>query len=111
MDRLEVLVRAREFISDPARWTKGTAARDAEGHEVEPRDGCAFCIFGALRLAVNDQTLYDYYRQAADALCYDQFGQTGDGRWTALTEFNDAPETTHVDVIALFDKTIARLQK
>lgn len=111
MDRLEVLVRAREFISDPARWTKGTASRDAEGNEVDPRDGCTFCIFGALRLAVNDQTFYDYYRQAADELCYDKFGQTEDVKWTALTKFNDAPETTHDDVLALFDKTISRLQE
>ena len=33
----EVLVAARELISDESRWTKGCEARNAQGHSVFPK--------------------------------------------------------------------------
>ena len=45
-----LLVRARARIADPARWTQGAYARDAEGRQALPKsqDAVRWCALGAL---------------------------------------------------------------
>jgi len=47
----DILVCARDLISDPARWTQGRFARKEDGNEVNPTDpaACKFCAYGAIR--------------------------------------------------------------
>ena len=48
-----ILIAARRRLSDPHRWTKGAAARDARGRDVHPLDPAAvrWCALGALQVA------------------------------------------------------------
>ena len=49
----EVLIRAKDVISDPTRWTRGVSARNIDGEEVSPADDCAcgWCATGVVEKA------------------------------------------------------------
>jgi hypothetical protein len=102
----QVLKAARALIADPKHWTQGELARDADGNpedEYQPEAVC-FCSVGALMRAA---------RVVGDDLNEARFGaftQVGnitlDLRGLTIVEFNDAEDTTHADVLAVFDKAI-----
>lgn len=100
----ETLIAARKLIEKPENWTKGAHARDSEGVDVWPDDSSSvcFCASGAVRLASSGSALELFIGQKMLEEClppslgYDQ-----------IPSFNDAPETTHADVLALFDRAIA----
>ena len=52
----QVLIDAREHISDINRWTQQAYARDEEGNNVRPRDpkACCWCMLGAVAYCSND---------------------------------------------------------
>lgn len=85
-------------------WTQRTYARDANGNVVEETDGgaVAFCAAGAC-WAVSS-------REARDALRRQVGLETNTPDWPSISAFNDAPDRTQQDVLALFDRTIARLE-
>ncbi|WP_037500667.1 DUF6197 family protein [Sphingomonas jaspsi] len=106
----DLLIRVREILADPEHWTKDSFARDDNGYFIDPTEPVArcFCLDGALIRAahelhpeVNTSNPYRFgeYRDAADRLS--NFA----GR--NHLQFNDDPETTHADVLALIDKAIA----
>lgn len=88
------LIAAKALIDTPSRWFKGNYVSVA---------GC-MCALGACR-----QQMYG-----------SPFGGMGDtnplaqalanalpsGRWS-VSDYNDDPETTHADIMALFDRAIA----
>lgn len=45
----QALIQVRDLVSDPTRWTKGTFARDADGHSVSSVSDTAvcYCVSGA----------------------------------------------------------------
>lgn len=47
MKKSEIIIEAVKLISDPARWTRGTFARNECGVEVGPNDEMAVCWCGA----------------------------------------------------------------
>ncbi len=101
---LSVLVAARELISSPEKWTKGKFARDIKGESVAWHGDAAvcWCSEGAINRAGHDalhSTRYDAYRAIEADL--------PDGN---IVEFNDAPERTHPEVLAAFDRAIAKLK-
>lgn len=83
----ENLIAAKALIDTPDKWIK---------HAFE-RDGC-FCAVGAVRTVQKAETgrALDALYEAADELC---------GR--GVMRFNDAENTTHADIMALFDRAIA----
>lgn len=92
------LIAAKALIDTPEKWIKGSWERE----------GC-YCAAGALRKALNapmmpsglvDWAFWNY--PAVVAL--DQL--TADG----IANFNDAPRTTHADIMSLFDRAIASAQ-
>lgn len=90
----DLLVRARELIVSPEKWIKGA-------YEV---NGC-YCMSGALRkVRTKRNDIYvDYsYFEAYDLL------RTSTGAHGCIPEFNDDPETTHEDVMRVFDSAIAK---
>lgn len=54
--RKQVLISARALIADPARWTTGALARDADGSQVEwnGQSASKWCATGAIYRAVYD---------------------------------------------------------
>ncbi len=109
MTTREILIAARKKIERPECWTKGAYARRADGTYVGDSginedgfisaDAVCFCALGACRAVSGSLTDESpAARQIRDAL---------GGRQYDLSAFNDAPTTTHADVLALFDRAIA----
>ena len=110
----EVLVGAREILSDPDRWVKG-ASRVGDRVKGASRVGDKYCAVGACWEAAG---LYDRgallatpgYNEATIALSavvpvvsYPGYG--------AIESYNDASDTTHECILAAFDAAIDRLEK
>lgn len=99
----EVLRRVRARLSDPARWTQGTEARNAMGRHVDPEDPDAtcWCMLGAVKVEVgagigcDEEASRRFYEAKAVLRAHG-----GD-----VVTFNDAG--THADVLALLDRAIA----
>ncbi len=94
------LIAAKALIDTPEKWGQ---------EDYEPRPGC-FCLAGAIAKV---KSLEPEPRTAEvgpewDALCY-ALDELNDGLspWPGPIHFNDAPGTTHADVMALFDRAIA----
>ena len=96
---VEVLRAARAKIERPECWTKRALARDALGHPIRPEQDEAFCYctLGAI-CSVNG-----YQADAIDFL-----RDFVPGKKRSLGDFNDDPRTTHADILALFDRAIAK---
>lgn len=103
MTTLEILKAARALIENPSHWAKGELAYDAMNRACEPDSPHAtgFCTEGALARVAGD---YPNYRLALKLLgtrLPEPFGST------PVFEWQDRSNTTHADVLALFDRTIA----
>lgn len=96
-----VLKKARELISDEKAWTKGWFAKDERGRDVYADDPGAvcFCAMGAIDRAAEECGGVD------DVPALNMLVRALGG--TAIDLFNDAPERTHAEVLAAFDKAIA----
>lgn len=109
MSPKEILIAARKLIADENNWTQGAFARDDSGEEVpewEPGAVC-FCSVGAVSHAYRNnyqnQPLGSFYRDAFDALAKEL------KIYSTLADFND--NSTHQEVLALFDKAISNCQQ
>jgi len=94
---------ARNLISDPKRWTKETSARGCYGltiHPLEKRATC-WCSFGAIERVVSDNN-----QRLVHDICWltKYIGMS-------YIKYNDLPETTHEDIMKMFDGTIALVEK
>ncbi len=94
-----VLRDARALIEDPERWTKrGFVSYNAVGLE-------SYCALGAVaELKISGKRIPTADR--ADAW-YSLAVAAGGTHWSAVGYFNDGPDTSHADVLALFDRAIA----
>lgn len=99
VERLEAarsLRSARALIEDPEFWIKDASEEDG-----------ARCAMGALDATpggMGRHVAYTTLRALAEVLGY---GERGGCPVAAL---NDAPETTHADVLALYDLAIERAE-
>jgi hypothetical protein len=105
----QILRAARETIADPKHWTQGAYARDKHGVPVDSLrgEGCTFCTFGAVRHVVAKENA-EYFE--AEVALDSSVPRDGMGATIGAINFNDAPTTTHADVLALFDRAIARAE-
>jgi hypothetical protein len=97
MTTAETLKAARELIANPERWTKGWFAKKADGSDTNSRnpDAYCWCAYGALHRA-------NYYEAIEpEHLLSRLMGGN-------IAAFNDTH--THPEVIAMFDKAIARAE-
>ena len=88
----ENLIAAKALIADPAKWTKGKYI-DGEG---------CMCAAGAVRQVTGEkfgeaESCLD--RVVCEAF-YEEFG------FDIIEDFNDDPETTHADIMVLFQRAI-----
>lgn len=104
---LETLVKARELIADPKRWTQGVPARDKYGHIVLANHPSAvkWCASGALSRALGIDTrahgVVPILDRAGLAL-FQSFSVT-------VNDKGPRPEA-HAKVLAIFDHAIATLE-
>ena len=97
----------RALIEKPENWVKGTYSCHVEGRPC-------YCMLGALDQAVDNNQDDDLYvgsplHQTAhnallDALV-DSYTDVG-----TVPDFNDAPTTTHADVLKVYDLAIANME-
>jgi len=97
----DLLEKARELISDPARWTKGAVARDLNGEPIEEfsSDAVCFCSIGVVSSVANCLGLFNSTTHLLDRCA----GKRG---YPNILSFNDAPTTTHEDIVSLFQEAI-----
>ena len=95
------LIAAKALIDTPEKWRKG---------DYGSVNTC-MCALGACRAAIYGTTEYNHRADwhgddtaAAHAL---NAALPVSGSMFGVSDFNDAPETTHADVMALFDRAIA----
>jgi hypothetical protein len=103
MTPLETLQKAREHLSDPKNWNQ-------DGHYFRGMDRSTRCCCALGAIIVDDlrPVLHwqaPHVRAVAEALVSalppDQ---------TSVVVFNDAPTTTHADILALYDRAIASVE-
>lgn len=97
----KTLMKARELISDPLHWVQGTYCTSIGGHKMYCAAGA---IYHALDVAADGPIpesgkLFLLMDQTFSALMVDQHSVDVEG-------YND--NHTHDEVLALFDKAIAR---
>ena len=106
MQDIDVLKRARALIADSRCWTKSTFARNALGEPVPSKHptACKWCGGGAIKaISTSDCAERDGCRRHLEAALSSQWANR------TFAQFNDAPETTHADVLACYDRAIANL--
>lgn len=100
MNTLKILTKARALISDPARWTQRSAAKDVSGNDVlanSPKAVC-WCSAGALLKA-----------SRRSSIGFVPMGTLSQEMEFSVSYFNDSH--THAEVLAAFDKAIERINK
>lgn len=105
---LRIVEGARPLIE--AGWTQGAYARDAEGDIAyfSGREATCFCIVGALLRAQNAPLGKGDVSEVVN-----QIHLRGFSRWTAPSAihiWNDVPQRTKEDVLAVLDRTAASLR-
>lgn len=103
------LLQAKQYINDPANWIKEAFATDANNKVVSPQNPKAtcFCILGALERAVDklDINLSSTYDSCYNVLSH----LAAKAGFDSVGAFNDDEETTHGEVMGLFDDAIKKL--
>lgn len=86
---------ARALIDTPEKWGKGSG--------LEPPDEPKFCALSAAHKANRGN-----WDAVGDAL---QAALPDDWKGWFIFDFNDHPDTTHADMMALFDRAIAAAEE
>ena len=107
---VEILRAARERISDPGRWTKNELARERNGVSVPSWDdaACQWCAIGAAWCEAG--AALGALHPAIDALAnaaQELFPERIVGIAWRVSTVNDHPETTHADVLRVYDRAIS----
>ena len=111
MDTKELLIEARAMIADPIRWYKGGYAAKLENGEQVPanhkEEYACFCAYGAVDTAAEKGGGFgaaeDHAMHLLDEAVPIDFKSLRAG---GVITYNDAPDTTHADILAVFDRAI-----
>ena len=107
MTPADVLRKAKEHISTPEMWLKGNYCRGYQPEEFIP-DEAPCCSYGAVAWAMDVAAESQITRPIDQILHYAMIRKKWNGvRFYGLPAFNDHPETTHADIMKLFDDAIA----
>lgn len=96
----DTLVAARALIAEPEAWTQGAFAKRADGGNtaaIAPAAIC-WCARGAIEMASRGS----FENENAAVYAFQKANDTP----SFIAEWNDAPERTHAEVIAAFDRAI-----
>lgn len=109
MKSSEILVAARDIISDPKHWTQGYYALDMYGahREAQSKDAVCFCSLGAVAKAAGRNTGVAHPNKGVElSYLIDAINREDVGD---IVHFNDSHD--HAEVLAAFDKAIQLAQK
>ncbi len=110
MKTSEILIKARELLSDPTRWARGYYAFDEKGNskEAQSSDAVCFCSLGAVALVSGQKTGVGYSKnsRAADYL---KTAIAESGSSLSIVNYND--KCSHAEVIGMFDRAITLAQE
>ena len=97
-----LLMDARALIAKPECWCKRAFARSAQNRvtDVDSVHARKFCVDGALRRLHDENSVSDRARRILR-----RFAKP------SLITFNDAPTTTHLMVMRLFNQAIRRAKE
>lgn len=91
----QIILKARELLSDPKRWCKD--------EYISCGERISYCTIGAIKTVSGQINVFASCNPTAEAArdrveCFlpDQFN--------SVHEYNDHPDTTHADVLALLDR-------
>ena len=103
----EALIAAKAMISDPKHWHKGSFCEGPGLPDYElPEDYCV-CAWGTLEwLARYGCNIEDQTRLEADAALIDALPEP----YVWVPDYNDHKDTTHDDIMALFDRAVERVK-
>jgi len=109
MKTSKILTAAAKLIDTPEKWAKGCYARDSRGNSVARGDAAAssFCSIGAV-----DHTSWELDRGDGSTVTCALSSARARAALEApaggsVVAFNDAPDTTHGDVMTAFALAIA----
>lgn len=107
METLDVLKGTRELLSDPAHWVQDVNAVDLVGEVVLPTspDARSWCMIGAA-IKVGGHEGKEVLPSALAEFVPLAFRV---GQVALVASFNDAPTTTHADILAALDGAIELL--
>lgn len=116
----KILVETRRILTPYSNWTQRHLALDGKGESVPPTDPSAvcWCLEGAINLAVwrvsEDGKGFASTLAYLDKLIDDKWpGKTQMDRWKSpwdgLTDWNDAEERHHSEVLQLLDEGISNV--
>lgn len=88
------LIAARALIDTPEKWGK---------EHYEPRPGC-FCVSGALAKVYGVDPNPQNCEAGPEYRAL--YAAVPNGPWSGPVNYNDHPDTTHADIMALFDRAI-----
>lgn len=116
---LATLIEARRTIMLPGAWTKQATARDKDGQPLglaNSRKACRWCSVGAVyRAGARAASGYVFDDVEALRALSQVIAPKGNPNESAVlstvASFNDAEQTTHQDVLSLFDKAIADVRE
>lgn len=109
MNTVKILKDARALIADEKNWMRGEYFGTQSGGILcagDPEADC-FCSIGAIAHATKQQNIYDVEQSKAVKLLLNCIED--EQTFYSVAAFNDAHE--HADVIALFDRAIARAER
>lgn len=88
-----------QLLAEPSRWTKGSYAKDAGGHEVPFYSpyACSWCISGALAHCY-------VYNEPAHESARRSLLELPEIKGLTLSEWNDSHLTSHADVLRVLTK-------
>jgi hypothetical protein len=102
----DLLIAARAKIAKPEHWTRQSMMRDAQGVSTyDPKKAHCYCLVGSMAAANNEDPLAYDPQGAIKAL--NKALRASPFRFNMLSAFNDHPDTTHADVLAVIDAAIA----
>ena len=112
MSAVELLRYGAAFIRDKG-YTKGTLARDQHGTAVsaESSQATCYCTLGAVDAARFKRSASWVWVCEAKHLLLRSLPVMSYGTLSPIAEFNDFPDTTVKDVLALYDRAIALAEK
>ena len=98
----QTLIKARGLIDEPSKWPKLAWARNS--HQVscamENSDAQCFCLGAALILSTPRLA-----PMVIDVEIINQLPEIS-GKVPSIADYNDHPDTTHSDIMNLFDRAI-----